>query len=118
VIIVNAALFDELWLALLEAAYPRFPLTTRLGGWMKERMNEVYTGWLTPLSIKLDYKIVGARAKPVLDFNFRWFNTFKVASQYPPRRHEDISGRLYRTWEHARLYHLDSLAKLRKSLII
>ena len=32
------------------------------------------------------------------------------------RRHEDITGRLYRTWEHAELYHLHSLASLRKSL--
>jgi len=116
VIVVNAVLFDELWLALLSAAYPRPPFTTYLGGWLGRRRSEVYTGWLTPLEIKLDAKIVGKKAKPVLDFNFRWFNTFKAASRHPPRRHEDINARLYRTWEHAELYHVNSLASLRKSL--
>ncbi len=99
-----------------QACAARPPFTSYLGGWLGKRRSEVYTGWLTPLEIKLDAKIVGNRAKPVLDFNFRWFNTFKAASQHPPRRHEDITGRLYRTWEHAELYHLNSLASLRKSL--
>ena len=116
VIVVHAALFDELWLALLRAAYPRHPLTRPLSGWLGRRRNEVYTGWLSPLELGLDTKIVGNRAKPVLDFNFRWFNTLKAASRHPPRRHEDISGRLYRTWHHAELYHLNSLASLRRSL--
>ena len=116
VIVVNTDVFDELWMSLLRAAYPRWPLTKYLGGWLAERRNEVYTGWLTPLRIRLDMTIVGSKAKPVLDFNVRWFNTFKEASRHPPRRHEDVSGRLYRTWEHAELYHLSSLSALRKSL--
>jgi hypothetical protein len=116
VIVVNTDVFDELWLSLLKAAYPRWPLTKHIGGWLAERRNEVYTGWLTPLKMKLDMTIVGAKAKPVLDFSVRWFNTFKEASRHPPRRHEDISGRLYRTWGHAELYHLNSLSALRRSL--
>ena len=116
VIVVHADLFDQLWLALLSAAYPRPPFTTHLSGWLGKRKSEVYTGWLTPLEIRLDKRIVGNRAKPVLDFNFRWFTTFKEASRHPPRRHEDISARLYRTWNHAELYHLNSLASLRKTL--
>jgi len=116
VVIVNSAMFDWLWLALLRAAYPRFPLTQTLGGWLRKRRNEIYTGWLTPLEIRLDLTIHGAKAKPVVEFNARWFNTLKLASQIPPRRHEDVSGRLYRSWEHAELYHLQSLAALRRSL--
>jgi len=116
VVIINADLFDQIWLALLEAAYPRPPITNRLGGWLDKRRKEIYTGWLTPLEIKLDGKIVGMRAKPVLDFNTRWFNTLKRASRHPLRRHEDVAGRLYRTWRHAELYHLDSLSALRKAL--
>ena len=49
VVVVNANLFDELWLALLEAAYPRPPIAQRLGGWLERRRGELYTGWLTPL---------------------------------------------------------------------
>jgi len=116
VVIVNANLFDQLWVALLDAAYPRPPVTNVLGGWLQTRRNELYTGWLTPLEIKLDRKIFGVKAEPVLDFNTQWFNTLKQASRHPPRRHENITGRLYRTWRHAELYHLNSLATLRRTL--
>jgi hypothetical protein len=117
VIVINTVLFDQLWLLLLEAAYPRSPITEMIGGWLGRRRNEVYTGWLSPLEIQLDAKIFGPKALPVLDFNTRWFNTFKEASRHPPRRHEDISARLYRTWQHAELYHLGNFATLRKSLL-
>jgi hypothetical protein len=116
VVIVNPSLFDQLWLALLDAAYPRPPIAQKLGGWLQTRRNEVYTGWLTPMEIRLDFRIVGPKAKPVLDFRTRWFNALKKASRHPPRRHEDITGRLYRSWRHAELYHLNSLAVLRKTL--
>src|SRR5437762_13959495 len=33
VAIVNAGLFDQLWLAVLEVAYPRPPITQKLDGW-------------------------------------------------------------------------------------
>jgi len=117
VIVISPDLFDELWQRLLEAAYPRPPMLQRLGGWIAARRNEVYTGWISPLEISLDSKIVGPKAKPVLQLRLQWFNALKEASQYPPMRHEDISGRLYRTSSHADLYHLDSLAALRRSLL-
>jgi hypothetical protein len=116
VIIVNSHLFDQLWLALLRAVYPRPPHTSVLSGWLARRKNELYTGWLTPLDIKLDLKIYGNRAKPVLDINAQWFAALKKASRHPPMRHEDIAGRLYRTWEHAELYHLHGITELRRSL--
>jgi hypothetical protein len=116
VVIVNPAMFDQLWFSMLDAAYPRSPMTERLGGWLEKRRNEVYTGWLSPLKISLDVGIFGPQAKPVLDFSTKWFNALKRASRHPSRRHEDITVRLYRTWRHAQLYHLDSLAGLRKSL--
>ncbi len=116
VIIVNHALFDGLWSALLKAAYPRPPHTSTIGGWLERRRNELYTGWLTPLEIKLDIKIFGNKARPVHEMNAQWFKALKEASRHPPKRHEDISGRLYRTWDHAELYHLHSLAELRKTL--
>lgn len=116
VVVVNESLFDELWIALLTAAYPRPPITEQLGGWLAERRREVYTGWISPDEMKLDGKIYGAKAKPVNEIRVRWFTALKRASQHPPRRHEDITARLYRTWSHAELYHLNSLAALRQSL--
>jgi len=115
-VVVNPHAFDRLWLALLAAAYPRAPNVQLLGGWLRKRRNEVYTGWLTPLAIRLDSSIVGAKARPALEFTAQWFNTLKKASRHPPRRHEEITGRLYRSWEHAELYHMHSLAALRKAL--
>jgi len=117
VVVVNSDLFDDLWLSLLRAAYPRPPFTDKLGGWLKKRRNEIYTGWITPPEIHLDMRIFGARARQVLDLKTRWFNALKQVSRHPPRRHEDVEGRLYRTWRHAELYHLQGFAELRKSLI-
>jgi hypothetical protein len=115
-IVVNADLFDRLWIALLVAAYPREPILQRMGGWLNDRRNELYTGWLSPLKVRVDSTILGARAQPVLAFNVLWFNALKQAAQHAPRRHEDMKGRLYRTWRHAELYHLHSLGALRRSL--
>ena len=116
VVIVHSNLFDELWLALLDAAYPRGETLSKSSGWLQERKNELYTGWLTPVKIRLDVRIFGAKAKPVVDFKARWFNALKKASRHPLRRHEDVQGRLYRSWRHAELYHLHSLGELRKTL--
>ena len=116
VVVVNQTLFDNLWFALLQAAYPRPPITEKLGGWLQRRRSEIYTGWLTPRDISVNRKIFGAKAQPVLDFKLLWFTALKEASRYPPRRHEDVNGRLYRSWRHAEFYHLHSLAALRRDL--
>src|ERR1039457_3408739 len=39
VVVVDPDLFDELWLALLESAYPRPPISSTLGGWLGKRRN-------------------------------------------------------------------------------
>src|SRR6185369_6827782 len=93
VVIVNPDLFDQLWIALLGAAYPRPPIRERFAGWLAERRNELYTGWLTPRDINLDIRILGERARPALNFKTQWFNAIKLASRYPPRRHADITSR-------------------------
>jgi hypothetical protein len=116
VVIVNPDLFDNVWHNLLRAVYPRPPQMNAVGGWLRARQKEVYTGWLTPLEVRIDKRIFGAPAEPVLEFNGRWFRTFKEASRHVVRRHEDVQARLYRTWTHAELYHLSSLAALRTTL--
>ncbi len=116
IVVVNTGLFDELWLALLAAVYPKPPTVAWAGGWLEKIRGDIYTGWIRPPQIKLSRRIVGQRADAVLEFKSKWFNTLKLASQHPPRRHEDIQGRLYRTWRHAELYHLHSLGLLRQSL--
>lgn len=116
VLVVNEGLFDFFWLSLLTAAYPRNALFQKAGGWGLLARRELYAGWLTPVQVHIDGKILGARARPVLDFKAKWFNGLKQAGRYPSRRHHDVQGRLYRTWRHAELYHLHSLSELRRSL--
>jgi hypothetical protein len=116
IVVVNTGLFDALWLALLAAVYPKPPTVAWGGGWLEKIRGDIYTGWIRPPQIRLSRRIVGPRADAVLEFKSKWFNTLKLASQHPPRRHEDIQGRLYRTWRHAELYHLHSLGLLRQSL--
>jgi hypothetical protein len=116
VVVVDANHFDALWANLLHAAYPREANVARLGGWLRDRRNEVYTGWLSPLKVRLDRTIFGTKAQPVLDFNTRWFNLLKEASRITTCRHQGITGRLYRTWQHAELYHLHSLQALKRAL--
>lgn len=89
VVVVNAALFDQLWLALLEAVYPRPPAAQRLNTWLQIRRSELYTGWLTPREIDLNVRVWGLKARPVRDFRSRWFNTLKEASSSPTRRHHE-----------------------------
>ena len=114
--VINPELFDHFWIALLEAAYPREPYTGTVGGWLQQRRNEVYTGWLSPLKIKIDHRIFGRRSSEILTLKSRWFDALKLAARHPPRRHSDVRGRLYRTVRHAQLYHLSSIAALRRSL--
>jgi hypothetical protein len=114
VVVVNAERFDDLWCKILRAAYPRPPV--HMGPQLSSIRNGVYTGYLTPVDLSLDVSIYGQKARPALETRTKWFDTLKDAAKFPPRRHEDIHGRLYRTWEHAEMYHLHGLAALKSSL--
>lgn len=114
--ITNEGAFDGLWDAILAAAYPRPPISIRPGGWMEKLRNELYTGWISPRKLAMDVRLFGNKALPVIEFRTRWFDTLKGASRHAVRRHEDIQGRLYRTRRHLELYHLNSVASLRRSL--
>lgn len=116
VVVVNEQLFDFLWIALLQAAYPRLSANRGIGGWDVPSRSELYAGWLTPKAVRMDWKIIGARAAPLVEFKQKWFDALKRAANHASRRHNDVQGRLYRTWRHAELYHLFSIAELRRSL--
>lgn len=116
VVVVNAALFDSLWIALLVAAYPRLYANRGIGGWDVPGRTELFAGWLTPTAIQMDWKIIGQRGVPLSQFKQKWFDALKLAARHSTKPHNDIQGRLYRTWRHAELYHLHSIAALRRSL--
>lgn len=116
VVVVSDALFDQLWVALLTAAYPRLAATREIGKWDMPGRQELFAGWLTPTAIHMDWKIIGQRGVPLFQFKQRWFSALKLAARHAARPHHDVQGRLYRTWQHAELYHLHSIAQLRRSL--
>jgi hypothetical protein len=116
VLVVNAELFDSVWYQLLKMAYPRNYDHNKIGGFLAERRSECYTGFFDPHEIRLDGRYFGLSADPIRDFRTRWFDLLKAGSNLAVSRHESIKGRLYRTWQHAEFYHLDSLASLRRSL--
>jgi hypothetical protein len=115
-VIVNAELFDWVWLSLLQIAYPRPPISHKTVAWLTETQRGVYTGWFEPLELKYDLNIYGRIAEPLADFRYRWFTSLKKSARFVKRRHDDVKGRLYRTWQHVDLYHLDSFKALRKTL--
>ena len=114
VVVVDSTAFDETWTGLLRALYPRPPI--QVSGWLAKCRNDLYTGWLCPLAMRPDRKIYGARAGPVLEISSRWFQALKVAGRFIPQPHESLQARLYRTWEHAELYHQHSLHELKRTL--
>ncbi len=118
VLIVDQVLFDKIWMILLDWRYP-LRLTTLgkvLGEWDRNRRREIYYGWLVPSDIKYDGLSLPESLKPLRDISTKWFNTFQSLSQYPEFASRNISGRLYRTWEHALRYHLEGLRQIRDTV--
>lgn len=114
VLVVDEHLFDSLWISLLQAAYPRPPVQVTAA--IKEHQKTLYTGWLIPSNLRFDMALSGHRIRAALDFKAAWFDAFKRAAANAVLRHEDVTGRLYRTRKHAELYLTNSISELRRSL--
>jgi len=117
VLVVDSELFDLIWLTLIKWNYPkRWRLEGADWSWAKKRRDEVYWGWFQPDDIRL--KSIGSSAslKSLRDVSRRWFNAFRSLAKRPEFAARDVSGRLYRTWEHARLYQASGLAQIRDKL--
>lgn len=104
--IVDAGLFDAAWLDMVRLG-PRFARLERdVQQWVNDhRNNNVYWGYIEP------QKLRGAVA-----FYKVWFPTFAGLSRYEYFAEREVSGRLYRTWEHAKGHQLYSLAKISRTL--
>ncbi len=117
VLVVDERLFDSVWYTLLKWNYPRrAALFGEDWEWTKRRRNDLYWGWFVPNRIRFSGLSLPSFLKPVRDFSTLWFNTFRALTRYPEFAKRDVSGRLYRTWDHARLYHADGLRQLRDTL--
>ena len=99
VVVVSSELFDRVWIDLLRLSPTRFrglPWPVRA----KLREN-IYWGRLWP------DQLVG-----VTPVSLVWFNAFKGVSRFPRLAQRDVKGRLYRLWDHARLYHSYGLKQI------
>jgi len=116
VVIVSERLFDLVWHTVLKWNYPRRPpnrLPSPDSRWARDRRRELYWGWFLPDKIGYEGLSLPDVLVPIRDLSTTWFNAFRSLAQYPELAAREVSGRLYRTWDLAFLYHLDGLEKLR-----
>ena len=118
VVLVDSAIFDRLWITLLEWHYPR--RTGRLGGadwqWVKDRRDDLYWGRFFDRDVRPQWSAISLR-RPLqywMDFSTRWFEAFQSLSRYEVFSPWHVSGRLYRTREHAIEYHAEGLRQVAK----
>jgi len=118
IVVVDKELFDKVWFIMLEWNYPRKgKLIEPDWGWSKKRRGELYWGWFVPSLIHFKGLSFPNVLKPLRDISVAWFDAFQSLSQYPVLSDRRASGRLYRSWEHAKLYHIQGLRQIRKILI-
>jgi len=111
VLVVDEKLFDAVWHAVLRWHYPRrgrkLPQTD--WRWRSLRMDELYWGWFVPSKIRFEGLSRPATLQPLRGISTKWFNAFKGLALLPEFASRDVSGRLYRSWQHAMLYHINGL---------
>ncbi len=116
VVVVDRNLFDTLWLTLLTWSYPHRVRGGEELSWIGDRRKNVFQGWFQPGNLSIQGLSRKSTLTPVREFSTRWFNAFRELSTYPEFVTRDVHGRLYRSWQHAMLYHVDGLEKLKGSL--
>ena len=115
--IIDADLFDTLWFSIIAWHYRRrHRLPPRERTWDDERRANLYWGYMEPH--RFDYR--GLRQRGVLraarDQRVRWFNAFGELGLVPELARRKVTGRLYRTAQHAILYQESGLREARRVL--
>ncbi len=111
VIVVDSALFDAAWHSILRWNYPhrRDRLITPDFRFREARSREIYWGWMEPDQVQFAHVSYTSLLGPVQELKARWFEAFRSLGRHPNFARRDVSGRLYRTWDFARLYHENGL---------
>lgn len=119
VLVVDENIFDDIWKIVLQWHYPRRirGLGGMDGSWGRRRRRDLYWGWFVPDKIKYEGLSFPEVLKPLRDISTAWFNAFRGLSRIPDFSRRNITGRVYRTWDHAFLYHVDGLRQIKESLI-
>ncbi len=118
VLVVNAKLYDTIWSGFLRWHYiakgPGFGGRDR--DWMSDRRRELVAGWVNPDALLYEALRFSRVLKPLRNTQVRWFNAFQSLSLIQDFASRHVSGRLYRTWDHALQYHPSGLRQLRNEL--
>lgn len=103
VLVVSEMLFDGIWLELLRLPRLQFAQLSRRDKQEihEHRERQIYWGRIWPENLLR----VSRSAK-------LWVDAFRSLSRNPHLAYFEIKGRLYRTWDHAQVYHEDGLAQL------
>jgi hypothetical protein len=120
VLIVDEQLYDRCWLAILKWHYSRHRASLELGAaesqWIGKRMKSVYWGWLQYDDLRTQGLGSILLLKSVRDLSSAWFEAFKSLTDDPDFAKREVTGRLYRTWDHALLYHVDGLELIKRRI--
>lgn len=102
VLVVSEALFDSIWLDLLRLPRSYFArLSRRNKTQIHNHVEQIYWGRMWPNDLVRVSRAAGA-----------WVGAFRSLSRNPRLARYETSGRLYRTWDHAEVYHVDRLTQL------
>jgi hypothetical protein len=52
----------------------------------------------------------------IRDFRVKWFDAVRSLSTYPEIAPWEVNSLLYRTWQHAMLYHLHGMEQIKAKL--
>lgn len=116
IVVVDPVFFDKFWHVVLKWHY----MQGRFVGapdreWAAARKEEIFWGWLEPH--KVSYRGLlqrrGYAISALQQMSHDWFTAFQGLGRIPSLRGRDISGRLYRSWDHARRFHVMGLEKIK-----
>src|SRR5216684_189985 len=118
VVVVDTSRFDRLWYALVAWEYRLGVQEGARRAWFKKRHEDIYWGWF--FDGHLDIRGLGSAAglRTIRDISNEWFDSFQsVGLRHATLARRHFRGRLYRTWDHARMYHVQGLLKYRDNLV-
>ena len=108
IVVVSASIFDPSWVDTLTRSRPnqvKVDEGTRRVLRRHRDKHYIYNGFMYPDSLHR-----------VLRVGNSWLRTFNGLSRIPPLSGRIVKGRLYRTWDHVRIYHQWSLDKVKQKV--